>query len=227
MGDFKINEKTLFSQSGSAEPSMGSTITDIPAAGVTGVLPSTVTLKPSSIKTVTNSYDYIKGGELKSLGYLQHNFLGCSYYLSAAQSIPHNAWTEVVGGTWTKHASSGSSGSDDSDMFGKFSGGRWTPTVSGYYHVSAQAGTSYMDEGEWINLALRRNGSGENYDVVAYVNLRSAASDLDLVCLCSGIMGLDTNDYVSLWIHQGEGSAQNLNTGVCKFSVTYVGSSDL
>ena len=51
--------------------------------------------------------------------------------------------------------------------------------------------------------------------------------DLDLVCLCSGIMGLDTNDYVSLWIHQGEGSAQNLNTGVCKFSVTYVGSSDL
>ena len=43
MGDFKINEKTVFTQSGSAEPAMGSTITGIPAAGVTGVLPAAVT----------------------------------------------------------------------------------------------------------------------------------------------------------------------------------------
>jgi len=43
MGDFKINEKTVFTQSGSAEPAMGSTITGIPAAGVTGVLPVGVT----------------------------------------------------------------------------------------------------------------------------------------------------------------------------------------
>ena len=43
MGDFKINEKTVFTQSGSAEPAMGSTITGIPAAGITGVLPSAVT----------------------------------------------------------------------------------------------------------------------------------------------------------------------------------------
>ena len=43
MGDFKINEKTVFSQSGSDEPAMGSTVTGIPAAGVTGVLPVAVT----------------------------------------------------------------------------------------------------------------------------------------------------------------------------------------
>ena len=43
MGDFKINEKTVFTQSGGGEPAMGSTITDIPAAGVTGVLPVGVT----------------------------------------------------------------------------------------------------------------------------------------------------------------------------------------
>ena len=43
MGDFKINEKTVFTQSGSAEPVMGSTITGIPAAGVTGTLPVGVT----------------------------------------------------------------------------------------------------------------------------------------------------------------------------------------
>jgi hypothetical protein len=43
MGDFKINEKTVFTQSGGAEPAMGSTVTGIPAAGVTGVLPVAVT----------------------------------------------------------------------------------------------------------------------------------------------------------------------------------------
>ena len=43
MGDFKINEKTVFTQSGGAEPAMGSTVTGIPAEGVTGVLPVAVT----------------------------------------------------------------------------------------------------------------------------------------------------------------------------------------
>ena len=42
MGDFKINEKTVFTQSGSAEPAMGSTVTGIPAAALTGTIPSGV-----------------------------------------------------------------------------------------------------------------------------------------------------------------------------------------
>ena len=115
MGDFKINEKSVFTQSGSDEP----------------VLANTVTLKPNSLKTVTNNYDFLKGGELNSLGYLNHNFFGCSYYLSSTQSIAHNTYVEITG-TWTKVTSTGSAGSDDADMFGKFSSGRWTPTVSGY-----------------------------------------------------------------------------------------------
>ena len=53
MGDIKINEKTLFSQSGSAEPSMGSTITDIPAAGVTGTLVNAVQDNITRLGTVT------------------------------------------------------------------------------------------------------------------------------------------------------------------------------
>ena len=44
MGDFKINEKTVFTQSGSAEPAMGSTVTNIPSAGLTGTIPSGVSL---------------------------------------------------------------------------------------------------------------------------------------------------------------------------------------
>jgi len=51
MGDFKINEKTVFTQSGSAEPAMGSTITGIPAAGITGVLPVGVTVSELNFGT--------------------------------------------------------------------------------------------------------------------------------------------------------------------------------
>ena len=53
MGDFKINEKTLFSQSGSAEPSMGSTITDIPGAGITGTIGGSTAINTSGAITTT------------------------------------------------------------------------------------------------------------------------------------------------------------------------------
>ena len=72
------------------------------------------------LKTPTNAYDFVKGGELNSLGYLNHNFFGCSYYLSSSKSIANTTWTEVDG-TWTVLATSGSSGSDNADLFGKFS----------------------------------------------------------------------------------------------------------
>ena len=58
MGDFKINEKTVFTQSGSAEPAMGSTITDIPSAGLTGTIPSGVSLASATFPTghIINSH---------------------------------------------------------------------------------------------------------------------------------------------------------------------------
>ena len=63
MGDIKINEKTLFSQSGAEEPSMGSTITDIPASGVTGTFSNAVDISAGT-KFYTHSHttDWYDGG---------------------------------------------------------------------------------------------------------------------------------------------------------------------
>jgi len=56
MGDFKINEKTVFSQSGSAEPSMGSTVTDIPGAGITGTIGGSTVISTSGAITTTGAF---------------------------------------------------------------------------------------------------------------------------------------------------------------------------
>ncbi len=209
MGDFKINEKSVFTQSGSDEP----------------VLANTVTLKPNSLKTVTNNYDFLKGGELNSLGYLNHNFFGCSYYLSSTQSIAHNTYVEITG-TWTKVTSTGSAGSDDADMFGKFSSGRWTPTVSGYYFCSYSVYIPGIDDQEWLIGSMRKNGASPA-DVTGLVRIQSPIANADLSVSGSGIFALDTNDYVSVFVYHSEGGTQNVGTTTTQFSATYVGTSDL
>ena len=229
MGDIKINEKTLFSQSGSDEPSMGSTITDIPAAGVTGVLPNTVTLKPNSIKTVTNTYDYIKGGELNSLGYLNHNFFGCSYYLSGSKTIADDSWVELDA-TWTKILSSGASGSDDADIFGKFgtTTGRWTPTISGYYLCVFNAFIDgYIDDGEILQAQIRFNSSGNDGKYGGIYKAISPGTNNSLAVSGGIILPCDTNDYISLWVYHNEGSGQAVQAGLCQISFAYMGTSDL
>ena len=185
-------------------------------------------IKPSSIKTTTNSYDAIKVGELNSLGYLQHMFFGCSYYQSVDLSIPNNTWTEV-GGTWAKHNTTGATGSDDADPFGKFgtSTGRWTPTVSGYYMIAAGTYIGYMDDAEVVNIAIRKNGDDAVNMIVGVEISPSTGANHDVTANTAGIVGLDTNDYVSLWVHHNEGSSQDTGENWTKFSAHYVGSSDL
>ena len=78
---------------------------------------------------------FLKAGKLNSLGYLKHRFFGAAYYLSGAKTIADGTYVEIDA-TWSKSLDTGASGSDDADVFGKFSGGRWTPTVSGYsYYI--------------------------------------------------------------------------------------------
>ena len=87
MGDLKINEKTLFSQSGSAEPSMGSTITDIPAAGVTGTLVNAVQDNITRLGTVTSG-TLGSGIDVKGAGGLAMVYLaGISATNTSALSI--------------------------------------------------------------------------------------------------------------------------------------------
>ena len=190
--------------------------------GSSGALGS---LKPSSIKTTTNSYDAIKVAELNSLGYLNHNFFGCSYYLSSTMSIAHNSYVEITG-TWSKAVSTTVAGSDDADIFGKFSGGRWTPTVSGYYFCSYSVYIPNIDDGEWLIGSIRKNGVASTSEI-GLVRMLSSGGGADLSVSGAGIVPLDTNDYVSIFVYHSEGSAQNLGANTTQFSATYVGTSDL
>lgn len=190
--------------------------------GSSGALGS---LKPSSIKTTTNSYDAIKVAELNSLGYLNHNFFGCSYYLSSTMSIANASYVEITG-TWSKAITTGSAGSDDADMFGKFSGGRWTPTVSGYYFCAYSVYIPGIDDGEWLIGSMRKNGASPA-GVTGLVRILSSGGGADLAVSGAGTFALDTNDYVSVFVYHNEGSAQNLGTDTTQFSATYLGTSDL
>jgi hypothetical protein len=76
MGDFKINEKTVFTQSGSAEPAMGSTITGIPAAGLTGTIPSGVTFPAGHcLQVVEDRETAIRNTSSVSLVAIDANFV--------------------------------------------------------------------------------------------------------------------------------------------------------
>jgi len=174
------------------------------------------------------SSDFLKSGELNSLGYLSYNFFGASYYLSGSKSCANSTWTEIDA-TWTKMITSGASGSDDADIFGKFgtSTGRWTPTVSGFYRVSYSVFFPGIDAENSVLGAIRRNGSATAGHYGGYSKSMSPGTNLDIAVSGSTILGLDTNDYVSLYALQNSGDAQDAGTGTTTFSVNFVGVSDL
>ena len=175
---------------------------------VTGNVTLAADLVANDIKTESNSKKYAAGGELNSIGYLNHNFFGCSYYLSGTQSVSHDTWTEITGGTWTKIVTSGSSGSDDSDPFGKFSGGRWTPTVSGYYLACGSVTIPGIDDGEIAYMYFSRNNSSADGHYTGNANTSSSVGGFGVRMSASGILALDTNDYIPMYGYQNSGSAK-------------------
>jgi len=178
------------------------------------------------LETASNAYSFANSGELNSLGYLNHNFLGASYYLSVTKSCDSGIFTEIDG-TWSKMITSGASGSDDSDIFSKFSSGRWTPTVSGYYACLWSGGFPGIDTNEEIGGEIRRNGSTTaGYDT-GYSQLVSPSSGFDLQTSGGGVLGLNTTDYLSLFMYHNEDVAANLNTGRTQIHIFYLGTSDL
>ena len=140
-------------------------------------------------------------------------------------SIAHNSYVEITG-TWSKAVSTTVAGSDDADIFGKFSGGRWTPTVSGYYFCSYSVYIPNIDDGEWLIGSIRKNGVASTSEI-GLVRMLSSGNGADLSVSGAGIVPLDTNDYVSIFVYHSEGSAQNLGANTTQFSATYVGTSDL
>ena len=184
-------------------------------------------VKDSALVTDTNKYPYVKSGELNSLGYLNKNFFGASYFLSSTKTLTNNTFTEIDG-TWSKMVSSGSSGSDDADPFAKFSSGRFTPGVSGFYLVNYTLRIDdVLDDEETLAGVIRRNGSDTNGHFTAFSKLYSPANDKSPCVSGSGIIGLDSDDYLSLFGFQDEGSNRFAIQGFTTISFLFVGTSDL
>ena len=74
--------------------------------------------------------------------------------------------------------------------------------------------------------SIRKNGVASTSEI-GLVRMLSSGNGADLSVSGAGIVPLDTNDYVSIFVYHSEGSAQNLGANTTQFSATYVGTSDL
>tara|TARA_R110002020_G_scaffold315518_1_gene530685 strand:+ start:95 stop:733 length:639 start_codon:yes stop_codon:yes gene_type:complete len=196
------------------------------ATSANGVSIDGLKVKDSALVTDTNKYPFVKSGELNSLGYLNQNFFGASYYLSTTMVITSTSYHEVTG-TWTKMVTSGASGSDDADPFGKFASGRWTPTVSGFYLIGYTSVLPGQDTGHVMVSQIRRNGNNTAGHVSGNFRIVSYKVSNILYCSSTAVLGLDTNDYVSLWVYNGNSGNQNLEVNATTIHFTYLGTSDL
>tara|TARA_R110002020_G_scaffold110708_2_gene255746 strand:- start:3199 stop:3852 length:654 start_codon:yes stop_codon:yes gene_type:complete len=192
-------------------------------------------VKDSALVTDTNKYAFVKSGELNSLGYLNQNFFGASYFLSTAHTFTGDeSWSEVGSassglGRWTKIITTGASGSDDADPFAKFNGttGRFTPTISGYYQINFALNVISNDNDEYLETAVRKNASTTNGELIYGARIYATGTNRPITSVGSGILGLDTNDYLSLYTRSSEGGDSSAIVGVTTISFFYLGTSDL
>ena len=200
-------------------------------AGRSSGIIGTATSVPVALSTSSNSYSYVKGIEKNSLGLFDHNFFGASYYTSAESShFAHGGWVEVTE-SWVKVDTGDTTGDrcDDADPFSVFSGGQFTPTISGYYLCGYNIfWDAWFDGGEMAKAMMSRNGSQTNGEFVGYSKVFSSGTDYDLANSGTGILALDSNDYASVMTYNDNNEADKgkIQAGSnCWF--VYVGTSDL
>ena len=199
MGDFKINEKSVFTQSGSAEPVLASTVTG--GAGLSGM---------TSLGTVTS-------GTLGS-GVVQKIHAVSAYLSGTDCSIATSTWTEFTGtGTWTERF--------DSHAHYDTGTGRFTQTVQGVYLCGYSIFCVGLDADEVITAHVRRNSSMSvgDYFASGEDGFESGSTDKVSHFSGSGLIQLDTDDYVSGWCRHTEGASQTLQNGYTEFWATYIG----
>ena len=188
-----------------------------------------VTIKGPTLQTATNKYSALKTGELNSLGYLNRNFFGASYYLSSAASVSNSSDTALTSGnsnTWTKQPSSGSSGSDDSDIFGRFSGGQFTGGVSGYYLVVFNLSMNNIPDTGRVEISVRINNDANKKIAIqtSFISDTTATAR----CSCSGVAALDTDDVLTPYVLQLAGTNKTpVADQRTNISFYYLGTSDL
>ena len=188
-------------------------------------------VKDNAIVTDANKYTALKTGELNSKGYVKNNVFCVNYYPSNNNEIANSTWTELGGSNagmdmgWTVLDSTGTTGSTNSDPFGKFDAtrGRFTPTISGYYYISVWFGFSEdLSDGKILQATINRNGqSGTmNSNLVAYFRTMIRGANNEYWGM-SGSVNLDTDDYVSCHVWHNQGDGRRLNSG--KFVAFYLG----
>jgi hypothetical protein len=112
-----------------------------------------------------------------------------------------NANQTISTGTWTK----GNFNTEIFDSNGKYdtSNYRFTPTVAGYYRVSAH-GYLQCTDGNFGRVAIYKNGSQYAYTVNGYPFSNYQTQQIEVV------MYLDADDYVEAYFKQDAGSNQTL-----------------
>ena len=126
------------------------------------------------------------------------------FAISAAdQSIANNTFVKLVLGTETL----------DSDA--KFADSRFTPTVAGYYQLTAGTKIANVDSAEIAQITFYKNGSdyqfGKHYH-------QGNDTDGERFLSTSTFMYLDADDYVEVFAHHNEGGAQNAQAANTFFS---------
>ena len=107
----------------------------------------------------------------------------------------------------------------DSEIFdsdGKYntSTGKFTPTVAGKYFFQTNLIMGGMGDNDYFDWLLKKNGTAFSYSQL----FSGAGSNNELGGTISGIVDLDTDDYVNVDVYQGTGSAQNLKLPSIIFS---------
>jgi len=107
----------------------------------------------------------------------------------------------------------------DSEIFdsdGKYntSTGKFTPTVAGKYFFQTNLIMGGMGDNDYFDWLLKKNGTAFSYSQL----FSGAGSNNELGGTISGIVDLDTDDYVNVDVYQGTGSAQNIKLPSIIFS---------
>ena len=170
--------------------------------------------------TGTTGYSFAGQGELNSIGYFKPRFFGAMYYLSADHAVASTTDTEIDA-TWTIFASSGTSGSTNADPFGKFSSGRWTPTIPGFYLCTYSLRLNGLTDQNTLITKILKNSTGATSSVAGQcmVQASGGTDNVNSVSNGSGILAMDTDDYASVYCYHDNSGSKNVklgnNTNIC------------
>lgn len=158
----------------------GSVTLDAPAVAGT----TTLTLPATSGTVLTSASTQVTGPAFRA-------------FQTSSQSISSSTWTKIT------------FNSEDFDTNNNFASSTFTPTVAGYYQISANVRMTSMASGNNIGLQIYKNGSANSE--IGNVN-EGAAGDASRGG-SSLIYFNGSTDYVEIYLYQSNASAKSTVNG--------------